>query len=156
MYIYAYRYNICTYIHIQMYTCIYERYIHIQIYEQYMHFSASAYVLVYTCTIHAYTNQRFHMSTYEPAGSLMYCTPVLIGHHRHAVAPLTPPYGRPRPLATAAAGPPGAWRMTTLALLICDPGTATDTGAVGLAEGDPSAVGVEGETGLYHGRRGRR
>ncbi len=46
IYIYAYRYNICTYRHIQVYTCIYEHYIHIHTYEQYMHFSANACVPV--------------------------------------------------------------------------------------------------------------
>ena len=44
---------ICTYRHIQMYTCIYEQYIHIQTYEQYMHFSANAYVHVFCLYIHA-------------------------------------------------------------------------------------------------------
>ena len=78
MYRYDYIWIVELHMHIQTYTDVYMHiwtiYTHTDIWTIYAFQCkciCACILLVYTCTIHAYMNQRFHMSTYEPAGSLM-------------------------------------------------------------------------------------
>ena len=78
MYRYEYIWIVELHMHIQTYTDVYMHiwtiYTHTDIWTIYAFQCkciCACILLVYTCTIHAYMNQRIHMSTYEPAGSLM-------------------------------------------------------------------------------------
>ena len=87
MYRYDYIWIVELHMHIQTYTDIYMHiwtiYTHTDIWTIYAFQCkciCACILLVYTCTIHAYMNQRFHMSTYEPAGSLMGTLGSLLQH----------------------------------------------------------------------------